>query len=484
MRLLAGPRPSSREARCEVPDSVQALIAARLDTLPPGAQEPAPGRLRAGEGLLGGRAYPDGRPRPARGRAGAARARPQGARPTRPHAARWGRSPSTASGTCWSGTSATSRSPAPPAPPATGQPPPGSSARPASGRRTSPTYSPTHHLSALELLRAAVIAEQAQQLADAARSATWHWPASGRSSLDVGAAPSAPCKRPRARPRGPSRARLAPRALGAGRPAAESPPGDQGRVRAGPRISPRAGRARGRRPRPYPRLRSRAQQLGNPRREEMLAEALELLETQPSGPSSSMPHTTLRQHTLMLDDAYAAGDPGRRTSAPARRRARPTRAGFRAPRSAASPATPWGSGTGSTTCAGRSNSLSSRARDARPPSSTTTSRLPAGPTRGRRPALAAVPGRDRLLRAARHHRVRAAMRLHATPTSPRRNRTSRAGTRRGCPARRAPGGRRRHQPHRGRAPCSFACSPSAAPPSRPPPPTQLARAARESGHPL
>ena len=40
----------------EVPDSVQALIAARLDTLSPDAQEPAPGRGRAGQGVLGRRA--------------------------------------------------------------------------------------------------------------------------------------------------------------------------------------------------------------------------------------------------------------------------------------------------------------------------------------------------------------------------------------------------------------------------------------------
>ncbi len=70
--------------RCEVPDSVQALIAARLDTLPHGAQGPAPGRGGDGEGVLGGRAGGDGRPRPARGRAGACtswRARSWSARP-------------------------------------------------------------------------------------------------------------------------------------------------------------------------------------------------------------------------------------------------------------------------------------------------------------------------------------------------------------------------------------------------------------------
>ena len=55
------------------PESVQALIAARLDTLPR-AQEPAAGRRRGRQGVLGGRGRGDGRSRPARGRAGAARA--------------------------------------------------------------------------------------------------------------------------------------------------------------------------------------------------------------------------------------------------------------------------------------------------------------------------------------------------------------------------------------------------------------------------
>ena len=66
----------------------------------PGAEEPAPGRRRDRQGVLGGRAGRDGWPRAARGRAGATRARPQGARAPRPHVARWRASTSTASGTC------------------------------------------------------------------------------------------------------------------------------------------------------------------------------------------------------------------------------------------------------------------------------------------------------------------------------------------------------------------------------------------------
>ena len=63
------PRRPGREV--EVPVSVQALIAARLDTLTAGAEDAASGRRRDRQGVLGRSAGRDGRAEPARGRAGA-----------------------------------------------------------------------------------------------------------------------------------------------------------------------------------------------------------------------------------------------------------------------------------------------------------------------------------------------------------------------------------------------------------------------------
>ena len=77
------------------------------------------------------------------------------------------------------------------------------------------------------------------------------------------------------------------------------------------------------------------------------------------------------------------GDRGRRAGARPRRRARPARAGPRARPRGVRPAPTWGNGRGSRTCAGRSRSRSSRARAAPRPSCTTTSRSPSGSTRGR-----------------------------------------------------------------------------------------------------
>ena len=146
--LRGGVRAPARRPRRARGSRGGARLGAGADRRPPGhalarAQEPAPGRRRDRQGVLGGRAGRDGRARAARGRAGVARARPQGARAPRPHELDGRESRSTASGTCWSGTSATSRSPAPHGPPATARRPPGSSARRASGRKTWPTCSPT-----------------------------------------------------------------------------------------------------------------------------------------------------------------------------------------------------------------------------------------------------------------------------------------------------------------------------------------------------
>ena len=142
VRLLSD-RGELAEAVERCPTSVQALIAARLDTLSAGPQEPAPGRVGRGQGVLGRGARGDGRSRPTRGGAGAARAGPQGARAPDPDELDGGRAASTASGISWSGTSATRRSRGLPVRPVTVPRRPGSSVRRAGGSRTWPTCSPT-----------------------------------------------------------------------------------------------------------------------------------------------------------------------------------------------------------------------------------------------------------------------------------------------------------------------------------------------------
>ena len=112
MRLLTD-RGGAGGREVEVPESVQALIAARLDTLTPGAEGLLQDAAVVGKVFWAGALAAMGERDLARGRAGVARAGAQGARPARPHLARWRARPSTASGTPWSGMSATARSPAP-----------------------------------------------------------------------------------------------------------------------------------------------------------------------------------------------------------------------------------------------------------------------------------------------------------------------------------------------------------------------------------
>ena len=99
------------DAEVPFPESLQALIAARLDTLAAGAQGAAAGRGGDREGVLGRCGRGDGRPRP---RATCERALhelgPQGARAPVRGARRWRGRPSTASGTRSSATSPTGRS--------------------------------------------------------------------------------------------------------------------------------------------------------------------------------------------------------------------------------------------------------------------------------------------------------------------------------------------------------------------------------------
>ena len=116
-----------------------------------GAQEPAPGRRRGGQGVLGGGAGGDGRPRPARGRAGPARALPQGARAPRPHVVDGGRGRVRLLARPGPRRLLRADPPRRLARRGTARPPPGSSARRASGRRTSPSVLAHHYVQALEL---------------------------------------------------------------------------------------------------------------------------------------------------------------------------------------------------------------------------------------------------------------------------------------------------------------------------------------------
>ena len=230
------------EAVEQVPDSVQALIAARLDTLSAGAQEPAPGRRRDGQGVLGGRAGRDGRSRPARGRAGAARAGAQGARPPARTTLDGRARPSTASGTCWSGTSATRRSRAPARAArhraaAAWLERQGRRAGRGPGRRARPPL--PDRARARPRRRPSRARRRSSRRA---RSATWPWPASARSRSTSTAPRQSLAKALALAPAGHPERALAARALGAGRAAAGPAPGGTGRARGGARPLPRAGR--------------------------------------------------------------------------------------------------------------------------------------------------------------------------------------------------------------------------------------------------
>ena len=120
----------------------------------------------------------------------------------------------------------------------TARPPPGSSARPASGSRTWPRCSPTTTCEALELAEAAGDAEQAEELALPARR---FLALAGERALGLDTAQARSAARPRARahPGRRSRAARAARSLGrgclSGRPAARG----RGRARGGAHRLPR-----------------------------------------------------------------------------------------------------------------------------------------------------------------------------------------------------------------------------------------------------
>ena len=142
-RSSCGCSPTAGSWRAEVPGSVQALIAARLDTLTAGAEEPAPGRLRGRQGVLGGRAAAmgDRDPREVE-QALHELARKELVRPARSESmageAEYGFWHALVRDVCYAQIPRAARA----APPPSARPP-GSSGRQASGARTWPTCSPT-----------------------------------------------------------------------------------------------------------------------------------------------------------------------------------------------------------------------------------------------------------------------------------------------------------------------------------------------------
>ena len=130
-------------AEVPFPDSVQALIAARLDTLEPEAKSLLADAAVIGKVFWAGAIAAMGDRDLADGDRHAAGVVAQGAGAAGAAARRWRGRPSTRSGTSWPAMSPTASFPAPPAPPATSLPPPGSSRRRPSGSRTWPTCSPT-----------------------------------------------------------------------------------------------------------------------------------------------------------------------------------------------------------------------------------------------------------------------------------------------------------------------------------------------------
>ena len=130
-------------AEVPFPDSVQALIAARLDTLEPDAKSLLADAAVIGKVFWAGAVAAMGERDPQTVTAHAAGAVAQGARAARPGSRRWRARPSTRSGTSSPATSPTTSSRGPPAPPGMSPPPAGSSRRHPTGSRTWPTCSPT-----------------------------------------------------------------------------------------------------------------------------------------------------------------------------------------------------------------------------------------------------------------------------------------------------------------------------------------------------
>ena len=371
-------------AEVPFPDSVQALIAARLDTLPPDAQVDARRRRRRGQGLLGRCGRRDGRarPRPRSPRpCGSSRARSSCVLPAVPRSrAR----PSTRSGTSWPATSPTRSSPEP--------------------RRAS------RHVAAAAMDR--VQGPRARRgPRRRPRLPLRHGPGAragrrtdraGRRARGTGAEVPVPRRGAGARP-GHRRGAREPRAGARARPGRDTPNA--------PRRSPASARppcrpdATPRRPRPWRRRSRRSarparspppparwarsasvlRRLGDPRRWTLPAEALALLE--PLGPSPELVAALTEVARVDAAPGEVRGrDPRRRPGARARRGARPPPPRARPRLSGRWPAPTSGTPEASRTSARRSSSRPRPGRDARWPCSTTTWGGRSGPSKApRRP---------------------------------------------------------------------------------------------------
>ena len=452
VRLLADRGALAETEEVEVPDSVQALIAARLDTLSPERKSLLQDAAVVGKVFWAGALAEMGGRELARGRAGAARAVAQGARAPLaylgdagrgrvrllapagqgrllrqiPRAARAARHRSAAA---WLEHQAGER---------------------AEDLADVLAY---HYLTALELARAAGQAEQAEELeANAIRYLAL---AGERAlALDVERAEASLARALALAPAGhPERASLLERWAQAAT--------QQGRLQETRAAleealalyrqqdaSVAAGRA-------LTALASVLGRLGDPRQEETLAQALELLEAQPPGPELVAAYAQLAGSRLVggaYREAIAAAEQALALAAELGL-PEPARALGHA---GCGPRLPGGA------AGARGHAPSARARGRAGP----------GPRRGRpaqqpraRPLAVrgaagrprCLPGGDRLLRAARHRRVRARHRRHEHAL-PRRMRPRRAGVSRGRPAGRAPGERPATSTPSSRAPCSCACS--------------------------
>ena len=268
----------------DVPDSVQALIAARLDTLLGRAEEPAPGRRGHGQGVLGGRA----RLRWAtaiRARSSRPctswRARSSCARPV--PRARWKAKPSTASGMCSYGRLLRADPACRPRRPSPGgrRLDRGEGGR--AGRRPGRRARPPLPVRA----RAQPGCRDPRSTKSSCRRrrcATSPWPVSGRShstsTRPSGISPSPSSSLP---PGHPARASLLERWAQAAQQQGRLQDARQAFEEAAD-LYRAAGRARGSRPHPDPPRPRASTGSAIHESEEVLAEALELLEAQPAGP--------------------------------------------------------------------------------------------------------------------------------------------------------------------------------------------------------
>ena len=289
---------------------MQALIAARLDTLPPERKSLLQDAAVLGKVFWAGALAEMGGRDPARGRAGAARAGPQGARPSGPARARWRARASTR---FWHAARprrrlrARSRGRSGRA--ATAPRPPGSSSKAGERVEDLAEVLAYHYLQALELAEAA--GEPSRRRSSPARlGGSSRSRASGRSASTP---PRRSAARPRARALPGRRSRSGPSCSSAGR----TPP-SRAAARARPR--PRSRRrstssAPAARARPRGRalilLAPSAHVLGEGRQVALAAEAVDLLEQEPPGPALVAAYAQLATAHFLAgsyDEAIAAAD--------------------------------------------------------------------------------------------------------------------------------------------------------------------------------